>query len=195
VSDDDRQFVGVLAIWERGDALDTAAGWLQQAWSGEFGAYALHLLRFEGRRFGDEVTIGPIKLRVGGRTRSVRHRKPWQVWATLLEAHPQASTARLQWLIWHSGIYGISVEACYLAGAHPHVAVEIGAAYAVDTPGASVDELRDRATRSAQLAFDGHGAGLARAYGCSHFAVRPSLTIADYLDAVADLPSLVTLVR
>jgi hypothetical protein len=131
----------------------------------------------------------------GDHTRRFRHREPWRGLRDLSELRPAGTAGRLQWLHWHSYLYGVSVEACDADDPAPHLAIEVAAAYDRTTPAATVDELRGRATRCAHLAFDEFGADLARAYACNHFKVRPSLSVADYLEAARDLPSLVTLVR
>jgi hypothetical protein len=168
---------------------------LEYTWATELGSYALDLLRFEARRLGTTVHIGKVRVSWGDRTRRFRHREPWRGLRDLSELRPAATAGRLEWLLWHSYLYGISVEACDTNDPAPHLAVEVAAAYDVSTPAVSVGELRARATRCAHLAFDDFGADLARAYECNHFNVRPSLPVDDYLAAAEDLPSIVTLVR
>ena len=135
-----------------------------------------------------------MRLAWSDQTRRFAHREPWRGLRELSAQRSAATAGRLEWLLWHSHFYGISVEACD-ADDPPHLAIEVAAAYDVTTPAASVDELRVRAVRCAHLAFDDYGADLARAYATNHFKVRPSMPVADYLAAAADLPSLVTLVR
>lgn len=192
---DDRQIVGVIVAWEQPDAVDAAARWLQHTWSVELGTYALDLLRFEARRLGTTVHVGKVRLGWADQIRRFRHRQPWQGLRDLNELRPKSEAGRMEWLLWHSHFYGISVEACDSDEPAPHLAVEVAAAYDVTTPSASVDELRTRAIRCAHLAFEELGADLARSYASNHFKVRPSLPVADYLRAAADLSSLVTLVR
>jgi len=193
--DDDRQIVGVIAAWEQPGAVDAGAGWLRQTWAVEMGKYALDLLRFEARRLGTTVRIGKVRVSWGARSRRFRHREPWRGLTELAALRAPDTAGRLEWLMWHSYLYGISVETCDTDQPAPHLAIEVAAAYDVTTPTASVEELRVRATRCAQLAFDDFGADLARAYACNHFNVRPSLPVAEYLTAASDLPSLLTLAR
>jgi hypothetical protein len=185
----------VIAAWERAEAVDVAARWLQHTWAVELGTYALDLLRFEARRLGTTVHLGKVRISWGDRMQRYRHREPWRGLRDLSELRPAGTSGRLEWLNWHSYLYGVSVEACDADDPTPHLAVEVAAAYDVTTPASSVDDLRVRAVRCAHLAFDGFGADLARAYDCNHFKVRPSLPAGDYLAAAGDLPSLVTLMR
>ena len=175
--------------------LDAAAQWLQRTWATELGSYALDLLRFEARRLGTTVHIGKVRVSWGDRTQRFRHREPWRGLRDLSELRPAGTAGRLEWLHWHSYLYGVSVEACDVDDPAPHLSIEVAAAYDVTTPTVTVDELRARATRCAHLAFDEYGADLARAYACNHFTVRPSLPVAEYLAAAEGLPSIVTLVR
>ena len=168
---------------------------MQHTWATEFGSYALDLLRFEARRLGTTVHVGKVRVSWADRTRRFRHREPWRGLRDLSELRPAGTAGRLEWLHWHSYLYGVSVEACDADDPAPHLSIEVAAAYDVTTPAATVDELRARATHCAHLAFDAYGADLARAYACNHFKVRPSLPVAEYLAAAADLPSIVTLVR
>jgi hypothetical protein len=167
---------------------------VQETWT-EVGSYALDLLRFEARRLGTSVHVGKVRVSWGDTTQRFRHREPWRGLRDLSKLRPAGTAGRLEWLIWHSALYGVSVEACDADDPAPHLAVEVAAAYDVTTPAVTVDELRERATRCAHLAFDELGADLARAYESNHFKVRPSLPAVDYLAAAKDLPSLVTLVR
>ena len=171
-----------------------AAVWLQRTWT-ELGTYALDLLRFEARRLGTTVHVGKVRLAWADQTRRFAHREPWRGLRELSAQRPPASAGRMEWLLWHSHFYGLSVEACDADDPSPHLAIEVAAAYDVTTPAASVDELRGRAVRCARMAFDELGADLGRAYASNHFKVRPSMPVAEYLAAAADLPDLVTLVR
>jgi hypothetical protein len=141
------------------------------------------------------VHFGRIKVSWGDQARMFRHHQPWAALRDLSERRPAGAAGRLEWLIWHGGLFGLSVEACDADHPAPHLAVEVGAAYAVDTPATSLADLRERATRCARVAFEDFGADLARAYDSNHFKVRPSLGAADYLEAARHLPDLVTLVR
>lgn len=160
----------------------------------ELGSYALDLLRFEARRLGTKMHLGKVRISWGGHTMRFRHREPWRGLTDLSQMRPAGTAGRLEWLHWHSYLYGVSVEACD-SDLPVHRSIEVAAAYDVTTPSESVQELRERAVRCARLAFDELGADLARAYACNHFKVRPSLPVADYLEAAKDLPSLVTLLR
>lgn len=136
-----------------------------------------------------------MRLGWAGQTRRFTHREPWRGLRDLAALRAPGSAGRLEWLHWHSHLYGVSVEACDTDDPSPHLAVEVAAAYDVSTPAKSVEELRSRAIRCAHLAFDDFDADMARAYAVNHFKVRPSLPAADYLATAGDLPSLVTLVR
>lgn len=168
---------------------------MQHTWATEIGSYALDLLRFEARRLGTKVHVGKVRLTWADESRRLRHREPWRGLTELATLRGQGDAGRLEWLLWHSYLYGISIEACDSDDPAPHLAVEVAAAYDVTTPTGSVDELRERAIRCARLAFDELGADLARAYDRNHFKVRPSLPAAEYVEAAKDLPSLVTLLR
>lgn len=185
----------MIAAWQHAGSVDAGARWLQHTWAVEIGSYALELLRFEARRLGTDVHMGKVRISWGDRTQRLRHREPWRGLTELAQLRPRGTPGRLEWLMWHSYLYGISVETCDADEPAPHLAIEVAAAYDVTTPTSSVEELRTRAVRCAELAFDEFGADLARAYDCNHFTVRPSLPIADYLDAAADLHSMLTLVR
>ena len=135
-----------------------------------------------------------MRLAWADQMRRFTHREPWRGLQELSVARRPETAGRLEWLLWHSHFYGLSVEACD-ADDPPHLAIEVAAAYDVTTPAASVDALRERAVSCAHLAFDELGADLGRAYASNHFKVRPSMRVREYLAAAADLPSLVTLVR